>query len=132
MKRILFLITLFATLQNAKAQTLEQQLQNFPLTDYFNRPIDTLIAHLPAGYDSAFIILPGKYVYLGARLQINYGTAYWVDIGIINPQYITLFRDSLSIPCDVAWPLSLLRKEKVGRISIYKDDWTIIKEGNIF
>ncbi|MBK8710447.1 MAG: hypothetical protein IPL97_00970, partial [Niastella sp.] len=59
MKKLLsILIVLFALAFNeASAQSsLDSQLRNFPIADYLNNPIDTLIAHLPAGYDTSFDI----------------------------------------------------------------------------
>ena len=136
MKKVtIILIVLMSSIQfEAKSQTsLLSQLQNFPLANYLNKPIDTLLANLPAGYDTAFFITSGGHIQFGASLQVNYmpNFKFWVYIEITNPQYITVKRTS-AIPAEVAWPLHLLRKEKVGRVTIFRLDYQVINEASIW
>jgi hypothetical protein len=128
---IIFTATLFRT---ATAQTLSTQLHNFPVADYLNKPIDTLIAHLPAGYDTAFIILSGKTLNHGASLEINYppNDQFWLEIDIADAQYITVQKDFTQGRPEVLWPFSLLRKEKIGRIRIHTGQGVIIKDSDNF
>ncbi len=137
MKKILFILTvLFALAYNdASAQTsLETHLRNFPIADYLNKPIDTLIAHLPVGYDTNYIIGPTGNINRGASLQINYppNNQFWVYINITDAQYITLQRDARYTRPEDAWPLALLRKEKVGSVTIYTGAYEIINEADIY
>jgi hypothetical protein len=132
-KTFLIIIILASTLfGTTTAQTLNTQLQNFPVADYLNKPIDTLIANLPAGYDTAFIILSGKTLNYGASLEINYppNDQFWLMIDITDAQYITVHKDFTQGPPEVLWPFSLLRKEKVGRIRIYTGQGVIIKDSD--
>ncbi len=136
MKKIIFvfLILLSFTCLNVQAQTtLETQLRNFPIAKYLNKPIDTLIANLPTGYDTAFVISDNGNLYRGATLWINYpNNQFSVDVSITKAQYITVHRKSLKIPPKVAWPLYLLRKERIGSVTIYKFPLIIINEADIY
>ena len=111
---------------------LGTQLKNLSLTTYLNQPIDTLIAHLPTVYNSSFSILPTEPITNGASLEIDYPGVddYWVEIDITDPQYITVKRN-LSVHAEVAWPFSLLRKEKVGRIQIHRGGYEIINQAEV-
>jgi hypothetical protein len=136
MKKISIILTLlFCSIQFvAKSQTsLRVQLQNFPLTNYLNKPIDSLLANLPAGYDTAFFITCAGHIQKGASLQVNYmpDFKFWVYIEITNPQYITVKRTT-AIPAEVAWPLHLLRKEKIGRVTIFTEDYRVVNEACIY
>lgn len=133
-KAILIFIFLAAiNTKSANAQTLDSLLRNFPIADYLNKPIDSLIAHLPAGFDTAFIIGSNGNTNRGASLQINYppNNAYWIDIFITDAQFITINKQ-LSTRPEVAWPLSLLRKEKIGCVTIYTGAYEIINEDDIY
>ena len=128
------LVVLFALAFNeSRAQSsLDSQLRNFPIADYLNKPIDTLIAHLPAGYDTSFDIGSSGNINRGATLQINYPNyEFWVYIHITDAQYITVQKELLT-PAATAWPLALLRKEKVGSITIYTGAYEIINEADIY
>ncbi|MBK8712850.1 MAG: hypothetical protein IPL97_13445 [Niastella sp.] len=129
------LVVLFALAFNeSRAQSsLDSQLRNFPIADYLNKPIDTLIAHLPAGYDTSFDIGSSGNINRGASLQINYppNNQFWIDIFITDAQYITINKSLNTRPED-AWPLALLRKEKVGSITIYTGAYEIINEADIY
>ena len=127
------LFTLF--FKSTKAQsTLETKLRNFPISSYLNKPIDTLLAHLPTGFDTAYEVGPTCNINKGATLQVNYSPNYrfWVIINITDAQYITVNKNTRNIPYKVAWPLALLRKEKVGSITIYTGDYNIINEADIY
>jgi len=134
-KRLSILIVLFALISNESIaqSSLETQLRNFPIADYLNKPIDTLIAHLPPGYDTAFIISGTGNINRGASLQINYppNNQFWVDIHITDAQYITINKQ-FETPPATAWPLALLRKEKVGSVRIYTGAYEIVNEDDIY
>ncbi len=132
--RVQLTILLIISFPAVKAQlTLEEQLRNFPITDYLNKPIDTLIAHLPPGYDTAFYIGGTGNINRGASLEISYppDNAYWVHVNITDAQYIAVNKNTFTRP-EIAWPLSLLRKEKVGSIIIGRGGYEIINEGDIY
>ena len=131
---ILLLILVFAfKLENAKGQNLDSLLRNFPISSYLNKPIDTLIANLPSGYDTNFEIGSNGNINRGASMQINYPpeNLFWVHIFITDAQYITINKDINTRP-EIAWPLKLLRKEKIGSITIYTGAYEIINEGDIY
>ena len=112
---------------------METQLRNFPISSYLNKPIDTLIAHLPVGYDTAFIIGSSGNINRGASLQINYppNNQFWVIVNITDVQFISINKNTNTAP-DEAWPLNLLRKEKVGSVRIYTGSYQIINEDDIY
>lgn len=128
-----FFVLFFIRSNSASAQTLDSILRHFPISNYLNKPIDTLIAHLPPGYDTTFVIGSNGNINRGASLQINYppNNAYWVHIFITDAQFITLNKPITTRP-EVAWPLNLLRKEKIGSITIYTGAYQIINEGDIY
>lgn len=83
MKKLLFIFLLFVTTSAAAQSGLELQLRNFPIAAYLNKPIDTLIANLPAGYDTAFKISSAGCLNSGASLQINYPKyQFWIVVEI--------------------------------------------------
>ncbi len=135
MKGIICLLILFFALKfdTIKRQTLDSLLRHFPISSYLNKPIDTLIANLPVGYDTAFEISGNGNINRGASLQINYPPdhSFWIHIFITDAQYITINKDS-ETQSEIAWPLNLLRKEKIGSITIYTGGYEIINEGNIY
>jgi len=137
-KIFIFCISFFINFYVSSAQKLDSLmldslLRNFPLINFINKPIDTLLAHLPTGFDTTFIIGSNGNTNRGASLQINYppNNAYWIDIFITNAQYITVNKQ-LSTPPEVAWPLNLLRKEKIGLIRVYTGAYEIINEKDIY
>jgi hypothetical protein len=133
---ISFLTTLFSISKDAKCQSsLYNQLANFPLANYLNKPIDSLIVHLPAGFDTAFQISSNGTLTKGASLQINYPPNYqfWIEIYITDAQHININYPFVAIyRPDLAWPLALLRKEKIGSVSIYTGGYQIINEASIY
>jgi hypothetical protein len=136
MKKTIYLfgiLLIFVSVRLVAQTTLETQLRNFPITKYLNKPIDTLIANLPAGYDTAFEIGSTSSINKGASLQINYPNCqYWVYINITDAKYITVNKNTRNISYAQAWPLSLLRKEKVGSVTIYTGAYEIINEADIY
>ena len=130
---LFFLAINESTAQKADSLRLDSLLRNFPIVNYLKKPIDTLIAHLPPGFDTSFIISSNGNINRGASLQINYppNNAYWIDIFITDAKYITINKE-FKTPPEVAWPLKLLRKEKIGSITIYTGAYEIIKEADIY
>jgi hypothetical protein len=133
MKKIVILLTLFFGTKFCNAQTsLLSQLQKFPLVSYLNKPIDSLLVHLPAGFDTAFFISGSGNINIGATLQVNYmpNFKFWIDISITDPQFITIKRN-LNTPSEIAWPLHLLRKEKIGSITIFRGAYQVLNEASL-
>lgn len=129
---ILIFLSFISTLNCFAQNQLESDLQNFPLANYLNKPIDSLIAHLPTGYDTLFVVGSAGNINKGASIQINYANyQFWLDIFITSPQFITVQRDARYSSVDTAWPLQLLRKEKVGRVTIFKGDYLVINDASV-
>lgn len=101
------LIALIILGHNLKAQTqLEIQLRNLPLDSYLNKPIDTLLANIPSGDDTTFIMGPAGNINRGASFQINYppNNQFWIYVNITDARYITLNRDARNTASEIAWP----------------------------
>lgn len=129
---ILIFLSFISTLNCFAQNQLESDLQNLPLANYLNKPIDSLIAHLPTGYDTLFVVGSAGNINKGASIQINYANyQFWLDIFITSPQFITVQRDARYSSVDTAWPLQLLRKEKVGRVTIFKGDYLVINDASV-
>ena len=131
---LLLICVLIFTYSPAGAQdSLETQLRNFPVAQYLNRPIDTLIAHLPLGFDTVFVVGSNGNINRGASLQINYppNNQFWIDVFITDAQYITINKQLTTSP-ELAWPINLLRKEKIGCIRIYTGAYEIINEADSY
>ena len=133
MKFYFFMVCFLACFYTHAQATLETQLRNFPITKYLNKPIDTLIANLPAGYDTSFIVGSNGNINRAASLQINYNPdcKFWIDIFITTPQFVNPFKKTRTSP-EIAWPIALLRKEKVGSVTIYTGAYEIINEADIY
>lgn len=131
MKRyiIVTLFALFLTTYNtfAQQQTLEQQLVNLDLNLFLNKPVDTFFAYIPHT-DSIFVSGTDP-IYKGAAVVIEYHQTpfLWIYINIYDPQYITPYNHNF-INTENAWPLSLVKKEKIERILIYKNADTLINK----
>jgi hypothetical protein len=133
MKKITLITVLFISTKFCYSQSLLSKLQNFPLANYLNKPIDSLLANLPAGYDTTFYIGSSSSVYIGATLQVNYmpNFKFWVYIKITDPQFITVHKNNLTTSDEVAWPLHLLRKEKIGSITIFRGAYQVLNEASL-
>ncbi len=134
MKSLILCIGVMVFINQSDAQTtLENQLRNFPIESYLNKPIDSLIVNLPSGYDTSFVIGSNGNINRGASLQINYppNNQFWIDIFITDAQFITIQKD-LNVQPEVAWPLHLLRKEKIGSITLFSNAYQIIKHVDIY
>ena len=123
---LLFLIIFF--LFKVKAQeSLENKLLQLNLNALINKPIDSLLTKLPFPADTTLYIGAGSSIFFGASLSVSYlNNQYTVYIIPRDIQYITLSNPN-RLPNYQAWPLHLLRKEKLGSVTIYKDA-DILKE----
>jgi hypothetical protein len=133
MKKLIIILAILIYSFKSEAQpSLLSQLQNFPLANYLNKPIDTLLANLPSGYDTAFFITSSGHIQRGASLQVNYmpNFNFWICIDITSPQFITEKRET-AIPPEIAWPIQLLRKEKIRSITIFRLDYRVINEASL-
>ncbi|MBX2889022.1 MAG: hypothetical protein KF829_10290 [Ferruginibacter sp.] len=123
MKKIFFLTALFYSFSICtKAQSnLESLLTNINLNQYLDKPIDTLLAHIP--YTDSISVHGSEPVTRGAMLVVVYDSIpyMWLDIKIYEPQFINPNSFNWYQP-EIAWPLSLLRKEKIWQITVYKAD----------
>jgi hypothetical protein len=124
LKYSLLLAILFATSNIGKAQQpLECQLSNLNLASFINKPIDSLLAKIPAGY-TQLIVRGGGNMFLAGGIAVAYPSEYDIDIRAYDFQYVTQ-RNVNRVPSAQAWPIHLMRKEKIARIIIYKN-WTVI------
>ena len=114
----------------AQQPPLEQQLISLDLNFFLNKPIDTLLAYIP--HSDSIFVSSTEPIYRGAGLIIEYNQTpfLWIYINIYEPQYITAISPNYLNP-ENAWPFSLLKKEKIGRILIYKYATTLINEASI-
>jgi hypothetical protein len=134
MKKInITLIVLIFNLASYGQSNLENQIQNFNYSYFLNKPIDSLLANLPLGYDTAFAIGGSQTVDRGASLEIYYPTinGFTLTITITAPEHIDPSK-SQSVPANIAWPLNLLRKEKIGSILLMKSGYIKIVDIDIY
>lgn len=103
--------------------TLESKLTNLNLASFINKPIDSLLAKIPVGY-SQMIVTSGCNVFLAGGIAIGYPSEYDIDIRAYDFQHVTR-RNISRVPSAQAWPIHLMRKEKIASIVIYKN-WTVI------
>jgi hypothetical protein len=131
---ILFAIFFSMSFLSANAQSdLGTQLRNLHLGNYLRKPIDSLIPHLPAGYDTAFGVGSSGNVNHGACLLIYYpNNEYWISIDIYDPQYITVQRPNRFTHDEEIWPVALLRKEKIRGVEILNRDYQVINEAWVY
>lgn len=123
-KYVIALLLLFVVSFEVSAQTtLESQLTNLNLASFINKPIDSLLAKIPVGY-SQMIVTSGCNVFLAGGIAIGYPSEYDIDIRAYDFQHVTR-RNISRVPSAQAWPIHLMRKEKIASIVIYKN-WTVI------
>ena len=120
MKTMLILIVLALCLRSVKASaqaparasdSLEAKLSAMDLCAYEGKPVDSLLAHLPAGYiamqiggwrsqrlaEVLYVIYPGK-VYVGIHVR---------DFQFMNPHLVNTSNPKQN------WDINLFRKEKI-------------------
>ena len=123
-KNLLIVALSFVFLNNSKAQTIQSQLTSLDLPALINKPIDSLIAVIPTGY-TEIIVTSGCNVFLAGGVVISYPNNFCIDIAAKDFQFVTQHNVNHLQP-SVAWPVALMRQEKIGSIRIYKN-WDIIK-----
>lgn len=82
-------------------------------TDYINKPLDSIIAHLPPGYIRIKVHASTHY-YTVRCLNILYPNEVWIDLHVREFTHINPRNDNRD------WNISLLRKEKLYKTVIYK------------
>lgn len=134
MKTKIFLLTLFWGINffpkvlHAQAN-LHDSLVNINLANYVGKPIDSILANLPASYDS-LKIGPALTVTQGAKIVLIYNLvnsqhSFIVTISPCTNNFITKL-NSQNLPFSQAWPLYLLKKETLGSVEIMAPDGSII------
>lgn len=114
--------------------TLHDSLATINLSAFLNKPIDSLLLKLPQSYDT-LQVGPAATVSQGAHLIIGYGGNYPHSDFIITicpntRNYITVL-NSQNLPFEQAWPLVLLRKERIGSIEIMGPNGDIINSAGL-
>jgi hypothetical protein len=125
MKKIIIIsiLTTMISLTSIAQSSIQSQLSNLDLSLSYNKPIDSLIARIPAGY-SQLIVRGGSNMFLAGGLIVSYPDDINIDITAHNFQFVTL-KNINFLPSALAWPVNLMRKEKIKSIIIYKN-WNII------
>jgi len=131
-KKIIVTVSLLFIVHFSKAQSdVETVLRNMDLHQYLGKPIDTLLAYIPASYDSLHVTSSDP-MYMGAGLIIEYvASDIMIHVEIRGANYITRPNPN-HLPPEQAWPLPLLRKENVGEITVYKSINNIINTAAMF
>ena len=83
------------------------------LNQYYNKPVDSFLAHLPAGYILS-PLLPLDNLKCRGQIRAKYGNNIEFYIFVKNFQYMT--------PCSFTgtWDVTLFRKENIGWIELFK------------
>ena len=63
---------------------------------------------------------------MAGRFEKTYGKLFKYFLFVVNP-----FKKTRTSP-EIAWPIALLRKEKVGSVTIYTGAYEIINEADIY
>jgi hypothetical protein len=115
----------FGIMNNTIAQTsIQSQLTNLNLAALLNKPIDSLIAVIPAGY-TEIMVTSGCNAFLAGGIVITYPNNFCIDISAKDFQFVTRHNVNHLQPA-IAWPVNLMRKEKIGSVTIYKN-WLALK-----
>lgn len=134
-KNIIIILVFIASAflpKHLNAQTsLNDTLVGLDLMYYLDKPIDSILAKLPHSYDT-LKILPALTVTQGAKIVLIYNPiinqhSYIVSIYPNTRNFITVL-NSQSLPFSQAWPLNLLKQEKIGYIEIMGPNGTIIND----
>lgn len=124
-KKLTIGILLIGIMNTTKAQSsIQTQLTSLNLTSLLNKPIDSLIAIIPAGY-TEITVTSGCNVFLAGGVIISYPNNFSIDISAKDFQFVTRSNINRLQPA-LAWPVNLMRKEKIGSVKIYKN-WNVIK-----
>lgn len=117
MKKIFIAIFMLLSINDTKAQALQDTLLRINFNQYLNKPIDSLLMALPNSYDSIYT-RAGSSFFVGAVIVVNYGHSnIWVYIYPGTQDFFTPLNASHNPP-HIAWPLHLVRKEKAWKMSI--------------
>jgi hypothetical protein len=108
------LITILFGNNKAYTQTTDStlnQLLNIDSASFVNKPLDSIIAVLPAGYIEMRVV---GFRNTARNLRIMYANRVWIDLHVRQFNYMN--------PVDIyrIWNISLMRKESLNKVAIYK------------
>jgi hypothetical protein len=108
------LITILFGNNKAYTQTTDStlnQLLNIDSASFVNKPLDSIIAVLPAGYIEMRVVGIRN---TARNLRIMYANRVWIDLHVRQFNYMN--------PVDIyrIWNISLMRKESLNKVAIYK------------
>ena len=115
----MMLFVLISTTEDIKAQTYRDSILSINFNYYLDKPIDSLINMLPNSYDSIYT-RAGSSTFVGATVILEYSglNNTWVYIYPGTHDYFTPLNAAHNPP-HIAWPLSLVRKEKAWKIIVW-------------
>jgi hypothetical protein len=97
--------------------TVLPQILSLPLSTYIGKPVDSLIAHLPAGYINTKIT-GWRSIRLAEILHIVYPNNVVVEIHVKNFQYMNPHWVNTGNPTQ-NWSVALFRKETISFAIIF-------------
>jgi hypothetical protein len=108
------LITILFGNNKAYTQTTDStlnQLLNIDSASFVNKPLDSIIAVLPAGYIEMRVV---GFRNTARNLRIMYANRVWIDLHVRQFNYMN--------PVDIyrIWNISLMRKKSLNKVAIYK------------
>lgn len=105
------------------SDTLIFFLQQLNLNNYYNKPVDSLLAVIPATPDSMRV-----YSNVDSRTRLFFASelTVWYPDGIFLRIFVTQFNFMNPYSSSLSWDSILFRKENIFKVSIYKDSFTCI------
>lgn len=117
MKKMILFSTIFFVLlfsKSSKAQnSVVDSLMAINEISYIGKPLDSLIAKLPAGYIKIFV--RGLFLQKARCITVQYPGWIWIDL------HVREFTHMNPVDSNGVWDINLMRKEKLYGIAIYND-----------
>ena len=115
MKKHLYIIVLtisFAKISSGQtSDSILNQLLNINTAYYLNKPLDSIIAILPSGYIEMKVFGIRN---TARKLNILYPNRVWIELHVRQFSYMS------PVDHNRVWNTTLMRKENLDKIAIYK------------
>ncbi len=116
MKRVVLVVLVVTGSLVVLAQTpdsIANKLIAMDETAFIGKPLDSIIAYLPAGYDQLKII-SGGHQYTARYLRLRYPGKVYIELHVREFQFMN------PVDRNRVWNINLMRKEKLFKTVIYK------------
>lgn len=120
MKKYIFLISILTIsfINKINGQTPDSTVNSLLAmneSQYINKPLDSIITNLPAGYDQ-IKILSGGHLYTARKIRIRYPNEVYIEL------HVRQYTHMNPVDSNRIWDIALMRQENLYKTVIYKNN----------